>query len=203
MKFKIGDKVRIKYPSCGVGGVSSTGTWFAESMRKYIGDEFVITGLYHMAGYKGWFWDFEWLELVGDKQIIKLGDRVRSRQIGEEYTGTVVNIYDRYAAVRRDDTGRIWYCKVIDGRIATAHVLWDGESFLELEEKPKVDVSTQLYYSKQYTGVDKYIVSYTPPTQSDTLRVEPTKTVSFAKQQQADKTKGYSKDYKANNYTPF
>lgn len=65
---------------------------------------------------------------------IKLGLRVRSRQPGLEYTGTVVKLGPDNVVVRRDDGNHVdWYCLFDeDGRIATTRSMWDGMSHLEL-----------------------------------------------------------------------
>lgn len=65
----------------------------------------------------------------------KVGDRVRSKQPGQEYTGTVTKIETEIIIVKRDDASSGWYCKIVGDKVATAFGSWDGKSYLELESK--------------------------------------------------------------------
>lgn len=68
----------------------------------------------------------------------KVGDRVRSRQPGQEYTGTIQSIGISSAEVFREDRRVNWQCKVVGDKIATADGMWDDVTFLELlDEKPE------------------------------------------------------------------
>jgi hypothetical protein len=66
------------------------------------------------------------------KQTIpfKVGDRVESKQINLEYTGTITSITDTLVTVKRDDGHYKWFCEVVGKQVATAYGMWDKKSFL-------------------------------------------------------------------------
>jgi len=76
----------------------------------------------------------------------KVGDRVRSRQPREEYTGTIVRMWGDECYVNRDDgKSSEWGCKIVGDNVATAYGVWDGKSYLELiEEKPKFKIGDKV-----------------------------------------------------------
>jgi hypothetical protein len=69
----------------------------------------------------------------------KVGDRVRSRQPDQKYTGTIILITDKSVVVKRDCNVRNqigkdfqeWFCRITNGKVATAAGAWDGISYLE------------------------------------------------------------------------
>ena len=80
--------------------------------------------------------DSSWELICGSKHPtpFKVGDRVRSRQPDHEYTGVISRIGKETASVKSERYGE-WGCKIVDGRIATADGVWDGESYLEKIEE--------------------------------------------------------------------
>ena len=66
----------------------------------------------------------------------KVGDRVRSKQPGYGYTGTITKIDSHLVTIQRDDEGIGWNCKIEGDRIATADGCWDKKHYLEHEGSP-------------------------------------------------------------------
>lgn len=86
----------------------------------------------------------------------KVGDKVRSRQLGQEYTGEIRKIGSTTVEVFREDRDGIWDCKIVGDRVATAYGMWDGKSFLELleEEGKKTHKPTKFVVFYEVNKVD-------------------------------------------------
>ena len=81
--------------------------------------------------------------------MYKVGDKVRSKQSDEKYTGVIISINkdEKYATVKRDGKGDYdkWLCNIVEDKIATAHGVWDGKSFLELvSDTPSISIMDTL-----------------------------------------------------------
>ncbi len=185
--FNIGDRVLIR-PDLHMADMLESPV-IVGSMLIYAGQEATIIRMGAWIDLDiddaGHSWNPRWLlPIVAKEHVFKVGDRVRSRQSNNLYTGKIYQI-DTVAMVAyvTRDGDRNWECKIIsDTKIATALGVWNGTSYLEFIEAfdPKSHETKCVLYPKNITKKEcrvcleckKYVCYCLEHTYEDLVKIE-------------------------------